>query len=64
MEDLHEHQPSELRGSGEVVPGPEMCPAREEPGGGREQEGTMAAGSACSRGSRPASIAGGGGLCA
>jgi hypothetical protein len=34
MEDLREHQPSDLRGSGEAVPGPEKCPAREEPGGG------------------------------
>jgi hypothetical protein len=34
MEDLREHQPSKLRGSGEVVPGPEKCPVREEPGGG------------------------------
>jgi hypothetical protein len=35
MEDLREHQPSEFRGSGEVVPGPKKFPTRKESGGGR-----------------------------
>jgi hypothetical protein len=41
------HAQENRGGSGEAVPRPEKCPAREDPGGGREQEGAMAAGSAC-----------------